>query len=131
MGWPRSRHLPIAASPVSNGVSLAMLVLSAVAPVEKWRVAMATHGRAAKVSRVADGTHEAEPEPGRRAFLVGLTMALALPSCTRVTSGAAGPTSVTNFELVRRIRFDVPNFAHKLAWSHDGERVAAVSSTSA
>jgi len=55
--------------------------------------------------------------------LIGLGAALAVPSCTRIVSRDLGKASGTNLDLVRRIKFDVPNSASWLAWSHDGERV--------
>lgn len=64
-----------------------------------------------------------EAKPGRRELLVGLTMALAIPGCARLGSGVGG-TSVTRLEVVRRLKFEVPNFAHYTAWSHDGQRLA-------
>ena len=63
-------------------------------------------------------------DPGRRELLVGLTAALAFPGCARLGSGDTRGTSVTGLEIVRRLKFDVPNFAHYMAWSHDGQRLA-------
>lgn len=63
-------------------------------------------------------------DPGRRELLVGLTAALAFPGCARLGSGDTRGTSVAGLDLVRRIQFDAPNYAHRLAWSHDGQRVA-------
>jgi WD40 repeat protein len=63
-------------------------------------------------------------EINRRGLLAGLGAVLVLQGCARLGSGAARGSSVLTMNIVRRIRFDVPKYAHRLAWSHDGQRLA-------
>ncbi len=60
----------------------------------------------------------------RRSLLVGLGAALGLAGCARISANPSAESRVMDLAVTRRIRFDVPNYAHRLAWSHDGQRLA-------
>jgi WD40 repeat protein len=60
----------------------------------------------------------------RRSVLAGFGAALGVVGCARISANPGIESRVMELTMVRRIKFSVPNYAHRLAWSHDGHRLA-------
>ncbi len=60
----------------------------------------------------------------RRSVLAGFGAALGVVGCARISANPGTESRVMELTMVRRIKFDVPNYAHRMAWSHDGHHLA-------
>lgn len=60
----------------------------------------------------------------RRSVLAGFGAALGVVGCARLSANPGTENRVMDLTIVRRIKFDVPNYAHRMAWSHDGHHLA-------